>query len=223
MPHGSTHPGGSALPWLAVIAVLYAAGCATTTTSRTAAGVSPAAAVEEGLASWYGLPYHGRPTASGAVFDMGALTAAHRTLPFGTLVRVTNLSNGRSITVTINDRGPFVEGRILDLSYRAAELLDAVSPGVIAVRLEVLVMGDGMPGQRCWEVQVGAFGDPANVERAVAALRARGFAPRTVPAPGGLARVRVGPMAVRAQAAAVASQVQDLFPVATAVPCGARP
>ncbi len=181
------------------------------------------ALIEEGLASWYGLPYHGRPTASGAVFDLRELTAAHRTLPFGTSVRVTNLDNGRSVAVTINDRGPFVEGRIIDLSHRAAEVLAAISPGVIPVRLEVLAVGDGMPGERCWEVQVGAFGDPTNVERAVAALRGRGLASRTVPAPGGLTRVRVRSMASRAHATSVAGQMQDLFPGATAVPCGASP
>lgn len=206
-----------------MIVVAVATACATSSPWRSQRGTTAPALVEEGLASWYGYPYQGRPTASGAVFDMKELTAAHRTLPFGTSVRVTNLHNGRSVTVIINDRGPFVEGRILDLSYRAAQLLDAVSPGIIAVRLEVLALGDGMPSERCWEVQVGAFGDPANVDRAVAALRGRGLASRTVPAPGGLVRVRIGPLASQAQATAMASQVQDLFPEAIAVPCGARP
>lgn len=223
MPHGSTRPGRYALPWLAVISVPLAAACATSPFSKATTGAGRPALVEEGLASWYGLPYHGRPTASGTAFDMADLTAAHRSLPFGTSVRVTSLASGRSVVVTINDRGPFVEGRIIDLSHRAAQVLDAVAPGVIPVRLEVLALGDGMPAESCWEVQVGAFGEAANVERAVAGLRRRGLAPRTVPAPGGLTRVRVTSIASRAHATAVAGQVQDEFPGATAVPCGVVP
>lgn len=223
MPNGSTRSGRCALPWLIVVGVPLAAACATSPVSNGTIGAAQAVLVEEGLASWYGYPYHGRPTASGTSFDMAELTAAHRTLPFGTSVRVTNLGNGRSVAVTINDRGPFVEGRIIDLSHRAAQVLDAVSPGVIPVRLEVLAVGDGMPAARCWEVQVGAFGDPANVERAVAGLRRRGLAPRTVPAPGGLTRVRVTSIVSRADATAVAGRVQDKFPGATVVPCGALP
>lgn len=154
---------------------------------------------------------------------MAELTAAHRTLPFGTAVRVTNLDNHRSVVVIINDRGPFIDGRILDLSHGAAAALDAIGPGVIPVRLEVLNLGDGMPGEHCWEVQVGAFGDGANVERAVARLRRAGFAARTVPAPRGLTRVRVASKASRAHATAVAAQLHNDFPGAVAVPCGAAP
>jgi rare lipoprotein A len=92
----------------------------------------------EGLASWYGRKFHGRPTASGERYDMHELTAAHRTLPFETRVRVTNLENGRSVRVRINDRGPFVDGRIIDLSYGAAKKLGMVEAGVVRVRLEIL-------------------------------------------------------------------------------------
>jgi len=91
-----------------------------------------------GLASWYGRDFQGRPTASGELFDMYAYTAAHRDLPFGTRVRVTNEANGRSVVVRINDRGPWVEGRILDLSYAAAKQLGMIEAGVVRVRLEVL-------------------------------------------------------------------------------------
>jgi rare lipoprotein A len=91
-----------------------------------------------GLASWYGRDFNGRPTASGEIFDMYAYTAAHRDLPFGTRVRVTNEANGRSVVVRINDRGPWVEGRILDLSYAAAKALGMLEAGVVRVRLEVL-------------------------------------------------------------------------------------
>lgn len=176
--------------------------------------------IEEGLASWYGHPYHGRPTASGVPYDMANLTAAHPTLPFGTAVRVTNLVNGRSVVVTINDRGPFIAGRVLDLSYAAAERLDAIGAGVIPVRLEVIAFGDGMVGERCWEVQVGAFATPENLNRAIARLRQSGLPHRTVPAPGGLTRVRVTNMSSRAQAVATAAQLQGQFPGAAAVPCG---
>jgi rare lipoprotein A len=93
---------------------------------------------ETGEASWYGPPYHGRRTASGEVYDMHQMTAAHPTLPLGTWVAVENRANGRIVEVRINDRGPFVRGRILDLSYAAARLLGAVGPGVIPVRLRAV-------------------------------------------------------------------------------------
>ena len=94
---------------------------------------------EEGIASWYGHPYHGRPTASGEIYNMNAMTAAHRTLPFGTRVRVHDLENGRDVTVRINDRGPFVKGRIIDLSHAAAEAMDM--SGTALVRLQILGYG----------------------------------------------------------------------------------
>ena len=91
-----------------------------------------------GMASWYGARHHGRSTASGQPFDMHQLSAAHRTLPLGTRVRVTNLENRRSVVVRVTDRGPFVPGRIVDLSYAAAKALDLVEQGIARVRLEVL-------------------------------------------------------------------------------------
>lgn len=93
---------------------------------------------EVGIASWYGARYHGRRTANGERFDMNALTAAHRTLPFGTRVRVTNLGNGRSVVVRINDRGPFVRGRIIDLSRHAAERLGFTRQGVTRVEVRAI-------------------------------------------------------------------------------------
>lgn len=118
---------------------------------------------EEGNASWYGVPFHGRRASNGEIYDMNQLTAAHRTLPFETTVRVTNLSNGRSTTVRITDRGPFVENRIIDLSLAAARELDMVAAGVTLVRLEVLSGGDLTTG--FFAVQVGAFRERANAER----------------------------------------------------------
>ncbi len=91
-----------------------------------------------GKASFYGPQFHGKKTASGEIFNMYDFTAAHKTLPFGTRCRVTNLKNGKTVVVRINDRGPFVAGRIMDLSYGAAKALDAVADGVIEVKVEVL-------------------------------------------------------------------------------------
>jgi rare lipoprotein A len=123
----------------AILAALLAA-CATTTPARRTPG---APGPETGEASWYGPTFHGKTTANGERYNMLLLTAAHRSLPFGTLVKVTNLSNGRTATVRINDRGPFLKGRILDLSYAAARALGANSPGVIRVRLEVIGKAPG--------------------------------------------------------------------------------
>jgi rare lipoprotein A len=100
--------------------------------------------VQYGKASFYGYrdDFHGRKTASGEIFDRNALTAAHQKLPFGTMCRVTNLSNGRSVVVRINDRGPFKAGRIIDLSYAAAKEIGSVRSGVVDVKVEVLKAGD---------------------------------------------------------------------------------
>ncbi|RMH84015.1 septal ring lytic transglycosylase RlpA family protein [Pseudomonas sp. AOB-7] len=115
---------------LGLLAVL--AGCSTFGSS------SGSGATETGKASYYGDRHHGRKTASGERFDQHALTAAHRSLPFGTRVRVTNLSNERSVVVRINDRGPFVRGRIIDVSRAAAERLGMLRAGVVPVRVEQL-------------------------------------------------------------------------------------
>ncbi len=93
---------------------------------------------QTGMASWYGKKFNGRPTASGEIFDMYKLTAAHKKLPFGTRVRVTNLKNGKSVVVKVNDRGPFVRGRIIDLSYAAAKKIKMINDGVVKVRVEIV-------------------------------------------------------------------------------------
>lgn len=105
--------------------------------SATAHDAAPAAAAH-GAASWYGPGFHGRQTASGERFDQNAMTAAHRTLPFGTRLRVTNETNGRSVVVRVNDRGPFVGKRLIDLSRGAAERIGLIRKGIGRVRLEVL-------------------------------------------------------------------------------------
>ena len=151
-----------------VLAALFvlAAGCA-----RLPRG--PDKGVEVGLASWYGPEFHGRPTSSREVFDMNDLTAAHRALPFGTHVLVTNLENDRTVVVRINDRGPFVRGRIIDLSYAAARVLGLVGPGTARVRVEV--MGgyrEPPPESTALWVQVGAFSVQENAYALQKRLRA---------------------------------------------------
>jgi rare lipoprotein A len=120
--------------------------------------------VEVGWASWYGEKFHGRRTASGEVYDMYQLTAAHKTLPLGTSVIVTHVNNGKSVEVTVNDRGPFVRGRIIDLSYAAAQALEMVEQGVAKVRVEVL---DTRPistpsPEGPFTIQVGSFISQSN-------------------------------------------------------------
>jgi rare lipoprotein A len=125
---------------------------------------APAGYTEEGNASWYGVPFNGRRASNGEIYDMYKLTAAHRTLPFETIVRVTNLNNGKSTVVRITDRGPFVDNRIIDLSLAAAREVDSVGAGVVPVRVEVLSPGVD-PNVGFFTVQIGAFRDHENAER----------------------------------------------------------
>ena len=165
---------------------------------RSGAAATPnpalAAYTEEGIASWYGVPFHGRRASNGEVYDMNKLTAAHRTLPFDTVVRVTNLSNGRSTVVRITDRGPFVDNRIIDLSMAAAREIDSVGAGVVSVRLEI-VSARIDPGSGFFTVQVGAFRERGNAERLRERLTAS-YSPifiQPYDSPDGLFyRVRVG-------------------------------
>jgi len=116
-------------------------------------------AVETGCASWYGAPYHNRRGSNGEVYNMNAMTAAHRTLPLGSIVRVTNLKTGNSAVVRITDRGPFIEGRILDLSLAAAKKIDIWGPGIATVRVEVLQTPVPLDTGGRWAVQIGAFNE----------------------------------------------------------------
>jgi rare lipoprotein A len=127
---------------------------------------------ETGVASWYGHPYHGRPAANGEIYDMEKLTAAHRTLPFDTWLRVVNLGNGKTVEVRINDRGPFVEGRIIDLSHAAARAIDMIGSGIARVRIEVIRTPEYVP-PGVFGVQVGAFRNRANAERLCAEMQSR--------------------------------------------------
>ena len=114
----------------------------------------------EGYASWYGGKFQGRLTANGEVFDTARLTAAHKTLPFGTIVEVTHLGNGRTVEVRINDRGPFVQGRVIDLSRAAADALDMAGEGVAPVRLRIVFE----PSEPVRSIQGGSFGIRTNAE-----------------------------------------------------------
>lgn len=113
---------------------------------------------ETGLASWYGPPYHNRRGSNGEVYNMHAMTAAHRTLPLGSIVRVTNVKTGHAALVRITDRGPFIRGRIVDLSLAAARKVDVYKPGVAEVRVELMQAAAPLAGGK-WAVQIGGFPD----------------------------------------------------------------
>ena len=136
------------------------------------AGVKPLS-VETGKASWYGAPYHNRRSSNGEIYDMHALTAAHRTLPLGSIVRVTNLKTDHSTIVRITDRGPFVEGRIVDLSLAAAKQADIWQAGVAQVRLEVLRTPVPFNSGGRWAVQIGSFTDESSARSLAGRLTRR--------------------------------------------------
>ena len=122
---------------------------------------------ESGIASWYGPSFHSRHTSNGEIYDMNSLTAAHRTLPFNSIVRVTNVSSGQSVVVRVTDRGPFVAGRVIDLSRAAAKQIDIERPGTARVQLEVLSSPAPIATGGRWAVQIGGFqdaGDAAKVK-----------------------------------------------------------
>jgi rare lipoprotein A len=125
--------------------------------------------VQQGMASWYGADFHGKQTSSGEVYDMYQLTCAHNTLPLGTMVMVTNLENGRSVELKVNDRGPFVKGRIIDLSYAAARMLGMHEQGTAAVRVEVI--GTAVQPAQPFTVQVGSFVSETNARNLAEQLR----------------------------------------------------
>lgn len=136
----------------------------------------PESGSQTGLASWYGPDFHGKLTSNKEIYDMYDMTAAHRTLPFGTQVMVTNLENGRAATVRINDRGPFVGDRIIDLSYAAARVLGMVGPGTARVRLDIIKGTVPPPAGGGWSVQAGSFISKDNASRLARELEGRGYA-----------------------------------------------
>ncbi|SRR5579883_1230423 len=178
---------------------------------KSAAHVPPPAqigATENGIASWYGAPYHGRPTSSGEIYDQEQLTAAHRTLPFGTWVEVTNLGNEKQVDVRITDRGPFVDGRIIDLSLAAAREIDMVRSGTARVRLRVIEAP-----QTSYAVQAGAF---STCDRAEAFAKKFGDA-RVVPG-ASVCRVLIGHYLSLEDANRLAQKVRKTAGAAMVVP-----
>jgi rare lipoprotein A len=161
--------------------------------------------VERGVASWYGPGFHNARTSNGEVYDMYAMTAAHKTLPLPCYARVTNLANGRSVVVRINDRGPFVGNRIIDLSYTAAAKLDMLRDGTALVEMRTLSPEAPAPLDRAVQtpppelfVQVGAFAEQGNAVRLAERLRSAGVQGVVVRPPldgARLHRVRIGPIA----------------------------
>jgi peptidoglycan lytic transglycosylase len=220
----------------ALLTLMITVGCAHRQAAPvTAAEFEPAkpGTVEKGDASWYGHPYHGRRAASGERYDMHQLTAAHRTLPFDTWVVVTRRDDGRSVEVRINDRGPFIRGRVIDLSYAAARRIGLDVDGVAPVSVEVVgrhrpsreepsspPTDDDAGGVSCWWVQVGAFGEEANTVRAVARLESAGEHPVIVEGPGGLDRVRVGPFDSERAVEKALDRIRSDWPEAVLVTCG---
>ncbi len=170
----------------------------------------PGIYVEEGIASWYGEPFNGRRAADGEIFDMNTFVAAHRTLPFGSIVRVTNLNNGRSVEVRVIDRGPFVGNRIIDLAHAAAVSLDMIGTGTAPVRIVLLSGPSSATGD--FTVQVGAFTDRSNAERLRDRLLER-YQPifiQDYDAPSGhFYRVRVGRVSNPEAAQQLATQLKN--------------
>lgn len=178
---------------LAAALAMVFAGCAR---KKHVASHAPQAPLgpETGIASWYGHPYHGRPAADGEIYDMEKMTAAHRTLPFGTWVRVTNLDNDKTVDVRIIDRGPFIDGRIIDLSHAAARAIDLIGPGVAQVRVDVISAPAGIAAQGLYAVQIGAFQDRTRADRLCDTMQQQFGAARVVLREGrpNLWRVLVG-------------------------------
>ena len=192
--------------------------------------------VQVGVASWYGPGFHGNRTANGEVYDQYELTAAHPSLPLGTRAMVTNLENGRSVEVRINDRGPFVDGRAIDLSYAAARAVRMVGPGTARVRIEVLASGSpplvvpppalpsasppplappppSDPVSGSYTIEVASLSDPGRAQHLRQVLARRfpdAFVSPLRGAAGSYYRVRIGPYPLRTAALARAEMVSRL-------------
>ncbi|MBI1983483.1 MAG: septal ring lytic transglycosylase RlpA family protein [Acidobacteria bacterium] len=217
----------AALLAVAVVAGFLSTGCHRRRQPAAVPRRAPAPIIqgEQGIASWYGHPYHGRRAASGEIYNMHDMTAAHRTLPFGARVRVYNLENGRNTTVRINDRGPFVAGRIIDLSHAAAQAIGM--SGLAPVRLEILGLGtlpppgtvaasgtgpSPKPPGDSFAVQVGAFADRRNADALRDAISPH-FGPVAIQTfergDGVFYRVRVGNEKTEQGAHALGEKLQD--------------
>lgn len=199
---------------LALASALLLGACGKRVTARVPSPPRPARIgdTETGTASWYGIPYDGRKAASGEIFDMRQLTAAHRTLPFETWLEVTNLENGKQVNVRINDRGPFVDGRVIDLSMAAAREIDMLGSGVARVRLKVIAappVSSRPESSGSFTVQAGAFSDR---RRAEALKESLAFPEVRVTGEGhdGLWRVLVGSRLTETSANTLAAQIRKV-------------
>jgi rare lipoprotein A len=213
-----------------------AVGCVAAVTLLTGCGLivgrskpsveAPPGAVQVGTASWYGPGFHGNRTSSGEIYDQYDLTAAHQTLPLGTRVSVTNVQNGREVEVRINDRGPFVKGRSIDLSYAAARSLGMIGPGTVPVRIEVLGGARLQLASAAYTIQVGAFADRDNALRLKNTLAKRYDGVYVAPLEGKMGRyyrVRLGRFAHREEAVTFARSVAPLGVPAIIVEDGSTP
>jgi rare lipoprotein A len=189
---------------------------------------------EKGVASWYGKKFHGKPTSSGEIYDMHEMTAAHKSLPLPTRVRVTNLANGKSVIVKVNDRGPFVDNRIIDMSYAAATKLDMINSGTALVEVEALGESAGPapidrynqsvrtaattamsdPDTTVLYLQIGAFGEQLNARQLQEQLESNGFSNvrihHDIAASPALYRVRLGPILGVEEYDALVTRMSDL-------------
>lgn len=204
---------------LALVIVSLSACTSRTATTRLPPVAPPDAlqarpgAVQQGIASWYGPGFHGRRTTSGEVYDQHDLTAAHPSLPLGTRVAVTNLENGRSVEVRVNDRGPFAKSRIIDLSRAAADVIDMIGSGTAPVQLQVLGAPQVSFAPLLYTVQVGSFADPRNADELRRRLQDRFGDVYVTELDAGIDsyyRVRVGRFLERAKAVELAGEIGSL-------------
>ncbi len=163
---------------------------------------------EQGVASWYGSKFHGRRTSSGEPYDMHLATAAHKSLPLPTYAEVTNLDNGRKVIVKINDRGPFKDGRLIDMSYGAALRLDMIATGTARVDVRVIDVDSGGNGQT-W-LQAGAYGRREGAEQLAGQLEQADVSPVTIHKTGNLFRVWLGPYWSTVELESVIARVIEL-------------
>jgi rare lipoprotein A len=196
---------------IAIVTIVGATGCAK---KPKAAKPPKIGATESGIASWYGHPYHGRRAANGEIYDMEKLTAAHRTYPFNTWVRVKNLSNDKTVDVRIQDRGPFINGRIIDLSLAAARQIELVGPGITKVKLTVILPpkdADVAKQPELFAIQVGAFRDRDRALALAEQMRPQFGDARVVERAANppMYRVLAGAYETIEQAEAAATQVRD--------------
>ena len=207
--HGQGQGRGPLL-FLVVLSLLYSLSCATGRRARE----GQVGFTERGLASWYGPGFDGRATASGEIYDMYDHTAAHKTLPLGTVVEVRNRNNGKRTRVRINDRGPFVRGRVIDLSYTAAKDLDMLGPGTAPIELRVLETAELAEVPGGYWLQVGAFQEKSHAQDLRRRLHSNHLKVQ-VQSQGGWHRVLVGPFKNRKKANRAEQQLRQLgyYPV----------